>query len=1069
MKVRHRTMLRPSLKTQCLKVLIAIEIAMLGVFGVVPASTIIGAFDIPLPTFAGMTPFTVPEARADIPTTLGYQGRLKNASGTALTGTYSFIFRVYASSTGGPLLWNETQSVVVDSGYFAVQLGSVTPFAMDMNQALYLTTEVSADGEMTPRVPINSVSFAYTAGGVNAFAAEPTSASGGRMYYNTATGNIYYFDAIASIWRQLTSTSTATNLSSLVFGNATGASLNLGNLNVTGTTNLMGLFTFVNGTGTSLSVTNLSTTNFTPTNITWANATGTNTTSTNLYASNANISNLLWNGATGTSLNVTQGTTLNTLSASGSSTLTTLNFTNATGTGLFATNIRGTTGAFTSSLTVGGTNVCLSDGTNCPGGGGIDDWNYSSLTNILSPVTSTASVALGGVTEGSPFFFRVQPTSSRLLLGANGSSTDVVIGGPTSTITNTAFQLDGNDLFVAGNIGSASSVYTNGAFIASSTTYGDGFISKTNGDLSLSASGGIFMNPSGNVGIGVTTTASKLQILHSSTQILNLARTQAASDSGGYLFFTGGTLGNTVRGYMGFAQTGGGPATILTGALNDSLAIRAEGALHLGSGGDNIRMTLASGGNIGIGTTSPNTTLEVIGITSSTQVQFVNGTSTSSFGFNTASGSSLFVGGYAVCLSNGTNCPASSAGSDDWTYSLSNDFVRPNKNTTSLVLGASNATEAPFWFRIDSTSSRLYLGAFGSSTNLVVGGSTSTHSNTAFHLDGNDLFVAGNIGSASSVYTNGAFIAGSGSTLYGDGFITKTNGTLNVTSTGNTVLGGVNVILQPFGGYVGIGTATPAQKLELATGNIIIDRHPTSGTLNRSQYIGISDVSGAFGDIIAGAAIKFESVADGGNSSQSIHFKTHHTGVSAGIRMTIDKDGNVGIGTQTPSTTFEVIGVASSTGLVAYYATTTFATATVMEVTNKLTVGSVAVCLANGTNCPSSSAESDTLASVTQRGASATTTVTLFGGLVTSNLTATGSYSFVDGVERNATSVNIATTNLTVTGTANIAALAVSGLTTLQNFTFANATGTTLTLTGALSAASTTRRPPYNHDNPKKQ
>src|SRR3989344_1910602 len=319
MKICHRTTLPPSLKTQCLKVLIAIEIAMLGVFGVVPASTIIGAFDIPLPTFAGMTPFTVPEARADIPTTLGYQGRLKNASGTALTGTYSFIFRVYASSTGGPLLWNETQSVVVDSGYFAVQLGSVTPFAMDMNQALYLTTEVSADGEMTPRVPINSVSFAYTAGGVNAFAAEPTSASGGRMYYNTATGNIYYFDAIASIWRQLTSTSTATNLSSLVFGNATGASLNLGNLNVT------------------------------------------------------------------------QGTTLNTLSASGSSTLTTLNFTNATGTGLFATNIRGTTGAFTSSLTVGGTNVCLSDGTNCPGGGGIDDWNYSSLTNILSPVTSTAS------------------------------------------------------------------------------------------------------------------------------------------------------------------------------------------------------------------------------------------------------------------------------------------------------------------------------------------------------------------------------------------------------------------------------------------------------------------------------------------------------------------------------------------------------------------------------------------------------------------------------------------------------------------------------------------------------
>src|SRR3989344_3454665 len=970
MKVRHRTMLRPSLKTQCMKVLIAIEIAMLGVFGVVPASTIIGAFDIPLPTFAGMTPFTVPEARADIPTTLGYQGRLKNASGTALTGTYSFIFRVYASSTGGPLLWNETQSVVVDSGYFAVQLGSVTPFAMDMNQALYLTTEVSADGEMTPRVPINSVSFAYTAGGVNAFAAEPTSASGGRMYYNTATGNIYYFDAIASIWRQLTSTSTATNLSSLVFGNATGASLNLGNLNVTGTTNLMGLFTFVNGTGTSLSVTNLSTTNFTPTNITWANATGTNTTSTNLYASNANISNLLWNGATGTSLNVTQGTTLNTLSASGSSTLTTLNFTNATGTGLFATNIRGTTGAFTSSLTVGGTNVCLSDGTNCPGGGGIDDWNYSSLTNILSPVTSTASVALGGVTEGSPFFFRVQPTSSRLLLGANGSSTDVVIGGPTSTITNTAFQLDGNDLFVAGNIGSASSVYTNGAFIAGATTfYGDnnitfsatGTIRSTSQTIVLAPASGDVVPPSDlsvslgrfdlrfNANLGNVTSTNATSTNFFATNLTatnfnvtnfdptNLTWTNATGTNttstnfyASNLLWNGATGTNLlVTGTVSTSQLSvGGYSVCLSSGTNcppssaesDTLAsVTQRGAsatttvtLYGGLVTSNLTVTNTASINaidvvdrnatsVNIATTNLTVTgtaniaaLAVSGLTTLQNFTFLSGTGTNLYvtnlsatgttnlnlvtwngatgtnlfvsntltaatgsftnlntsnfpgtnatGTNTtstnlyasnanisnllwngatgtslnvtqgttlntlsASGSStlttlnftnatgtslavtsLLVGGTTVCLSNGSNCPSTAGGSDDWTYSASNDFVRPNTNTTSLVLGASTVANAPYWFRIDSTSSRAYFGAFGPSTNIVLGGPTSTITNTMFQLDGNDLYVAGNIGSASSVYTNGAFIAGA-STLYGDGYVNKTDGNLVLTASGGFI------------------------------------------------------------------------------------------------------------------------------------------------------------------------------------------------------------------------------------------------------------------------------------------
>src|SRR3990167_6936912 len=885
MKVRHRTMLRPSLKTQCLKVLIAIEIAMLGVFGVVPASTIIGAFDIPLPTFAGMTPFTVPEARADIPTTLGYQGRLKNASGTALTGTYSFIFRVYASSTGGPLLWNETQSVVVDSGYFAVQLGSVTPFAMDMNQALYLTTEVSADGEMTPRVPINSVSFAYTAGGVNAFAAEPTSASGGRMYYNTATGNIYYFDAIASIWRQLTSTSTATNLSSLVFGNATGASLNLGNLNVTGTTNLMGLFTFVNGTGTSLSVTNLSTTNFTPTNITWANATGTNTTSTNLYASNANISNLLWNGATGTSLNVTQGTTLNTLSASGSSTLTTLNFTNATGTSLALT-----------SLLVGGTTVCLSNGTNCP--------------------SSTEADTLASVTQR----------------GASATTTVTLFGGLVTsnlTVTNTASinaidVVDRNATSV--NIATTNLTVTGTANIASLAVSGLTTLQNFT-----------FANATG------TTLTLTGALSAASTTVTTLNFTNA---TGSTIFVTNGVFGNTTT----------------TNAFISNLTATTFNVTSFNP--TNLTWVNATGTN----TTSTNLY--------ASNLQWNSATGTNLLVTGNASTSQLFVGGYNVCLSNGTNCPSSSAGSDDWTYGATNDFVRPNTNTTSLVLGASTVENAPYWFKIDATSSRAYFGAFGSSTNVVLGGPTSTITNTMFQLDGNDLFIAGNIGSASSVYTNGAFIAGAGTTLYGDGFITKTNGDIVIGATkitpnanntmdlgsptsswasiyaSSTIYGGAstNAFIAGDGSI-----AAPAYAFDSDTG---IFRSTTN-------YIGFAGDGGLQMYIGGNLGIMYGTWRPGADNAYDLgdtsnYWKDYYISGDLIARTNNSVDlGNAlnSLGNVYASGTVFTQDATSTNAPSSFFSVSNIAT-----LPTQTTVGGQSVCLGNGTNCPAST-ESDTLAS----------------------------------------------------------------------------------------------------------
>ena len=291
-----------------------------------PTNFGIGFFDL----------FSIPAAEAATPTTLGYQGRLKNSSGVAQTGNFNFTFRLYASSTGGTAVYTETQNAVaVDQSFFAVQLGSVTPFpaTFDFNQPLFLSTDVNGDGEMSPRVPINSVAYAYTAAGVTALATPPTSATGGRMYYNSNNNLLFYFDQGSSSWKTVRSATgtlqqitdegnVTTNAIQFQGGTSTGAFTASSNLTVSGSSSLQGL-TWTNATGTSVTTTNLfatnatitnfSTTNFNPTALTWTNATGTNTTTTWLGYSAAsgttetvfNVTSTGWLGfanATGTNL-----------------------------------------------------------------------------------------------------------------------------------------------------------------------------------------------------------------------------------------------------------------------------------------------------------------------------------------------------------------------------------------------------------------------------------------------------------------------------------------------------------------------------------------------------------------------------------------------------------------------------------------------------------------------------------------------------------------------------------------------------------------------------------------------
>lgn len=108
------------------------------------------------------------------------------------------------------------------------------------------------------------------------------------------------------------------------------------------------------------------------------------------------------------------------------------------------------------------------------------------------------------------------------------------------------------------------------------------------------------------------------------------------------------------------------------------------------------------------------------------------------------------------------------------------------------------------------------------------------------------------------------------------------------------------------GSTIGIGTTGPYRTLDVR-GDIAqgmwLDNIPNRriGVMNNSLQV---------------AGMEIENTTLGGNYSQKLHLLTHHIGASTDRRLTIDEDGNVGIGIQTPTNKLSVQGNANITGFV---------------------------------------------------------------------------------------------------------------------------------------------------------
>jgi YVTN family beta-propeller protein len=175
-----------------------------------------------------------------------------------------------------------------------------------------------------------------------------------------------------------------------------------------------------------------------------------------------------------------------------------------------------------------------------------------------------------------------------------------------------------------------------------------------------------------------------------------------------------------------------------------------------------------------------------------------------------------------------------------------------NTNIGKVGIGMMNPEEA------------LHIYDANSPTHIVIGGSANSGGFTALHMG-----VSTDMGGYSEIQS----VSASGST-WGD------------------------ITVNPIGGNVGIGKKLPRRKLEVA-GDISMG----DWLLNApSRRIGIMDGTWQV------AGLEIENTPVGGNYSQKLHFLTHHYENSFGRRVTIDEDGRMGIGTESPAARLDVAG-----------------------------------------------------------------------------------------------------------------------------------------------------------------
>jgi hypothetical protein len=473
----------------------------------------------------------------------------------------------------------------------------------------------------------------------------------------------------------------------------------------------------------------------------------------------------------------------------------------------------------------------------------INGWNNSSNTGISIGTIRSDGVAFNvvtGATVDANYLPSTAGTTAFTVLG-NGN-----VGIGTSSPTLGHLQINSGDT-------------TAGLYVRGGDT---GIGSAIANFVDYNSNSKLYIRGDGNVGIGTTSPGARLEILDTTKGITDgnvriTASESLAADMGGAIAFRGaytsggavGTFGSIsgkkvnavssdVRGYLQFGVTN------TWGTTNEVMRIVGDT-----SGG--------TGGNVGIGTTSPGVKLDVRGSIIAANSDYVNG----------SVGSMLQIQQGASSGNTYSSIGAYSAGGTNW-------------NNLVLQSGGGNVgigTTSPW--------APLHVSGATSEASLV-------HNDPATAIFGVNAWTSLALtNSVNSPYTISLQTRNSGS----DG-------------------SSYPLALNPLGGNVGIGTTSPNAKLHVGTAPSIISNISTTAVLATSatgssfpltiantasqSNNDTATISFAFGANWSATASMGAIIENNSTAATGLVLSTFNGSLTEKVR--IANDGNVGIGTTSP-------------------------------------------------------------------------------------------------------------------------------------------------------------------------